>query len=219
MGIIIIRLYLITLNMCFGCSLISFKLHFPFHLRLFSILIGLAVATEFAVPIWLHNFHHSTNYPVYDIYMLLEYGLYAFYFKMIIQKRWMRQVIFCFIAVLPIVWVITTFFIAGFTAKWNVYMVLFGDSFAVAMCIGYFYEAFISDRLIDFKTSPEFWIAVGILFYSCCEIPVSGMLNYLEANYQPTAMVVLSALQILNILMYSIFIYAYLCPLKTNTKN
>ena len=216
---ILFKLYIVILNICFGCSLISFKLHFPLHMRLFALLLGLTVVTEFMAQMWLHYFHFKTNYAVYDIYMLLEYGVYSFFFRMIIQRWWMRQVIFGFMVVLPIFWIITTFFVFGFSRNWNSYMVLFGDAFSIAMAVGYFYEVIVSDQLIDIKHTPEFWISVGILIFSCCEIPVTGILNFLESQYTPLVLWLLTALQILNILMYGIFIYAYLCPEEINMKN
>jgi len=212
----IYTIYLDTLGACFLCSLISFRLHYPIHLKLFSLSLGLGLVTEILAVYVIKHYHLSNNYLIYSSYMLVEYCLYAVYFKFIIHGSKARQFISAFLMAFPVVWIITTFYIFHKNG-WNSYVVLFGDAFTIAMCIVYFREVFISDQLIDFKVSPEFWIAAALLIFSCCELPITGILNYLAVKYQKEALLLEDVLQLLNIFMYLIIIYAYLCRLLTNT--
>jgi len=213
---LIYTIYIITLSVCFICSLISFRLHYPFHLRLFAVFLGISLVTEIAANLVMHALHLKSNYSIYSAFMLIEYCIYAVYFRSIIHNKKTRRFLNAFLVAFPVVWTATTFFVFG-RHHWNSYVILLGDAFTTAMCVVYFREVFISDELIDFKSSPEFWIVAGLIIYSCCEIPITGMLNYLATNYVPEALLLENALQLLNIFLCIIIIYAYLCPLLTNT--
>jgi len=213
---VIYNIYLSVIACAFLCSLISFRLHYPFHLRLFSVLIGIAFLTEILAKFGLNILHLHSNYPVYSVYLLAQYLVYALYFKRILEAAWLRNIINVFMVVLGIAWLFTTFFVFG-VSVWNSYIIFLGDLFAIVMCCFYFYSIFSSDKLLDFRKSPEFWTAAGIFIYSCCEVPIAGVLNFMDINYPALTMDLEIVLQMLNILMYIIFIYAYVCPLLTNT--
>jgi hypothetical protein len=210
------NLYFIVLSISFFCSLISFRLHYPFHLKLFSVFLGITVITEICAVFLLGLFHLKTNYPVYNSFMLVEYVLYAWYFSFIIESKKIKKIVRYFIFLMPEIWMATIFLAFGMK-RWDSYMVMFGDCFLIILCVINFYELFASEKLIDLKTSPEFWISVGTFVYSCCELPITGILNFLGENYASLVSQLENVLQILNIIMYSIFTYAFLCPILTNT--
>lgn len=202
--------------MSFICSLISFKSRYSFHLKLFSVFIGFSLLTEILARFGLKFFHLESNYLIYNVYLLIEYIVYAFYFKSIMPFNRIKKIINLFILVISIIWVVTTFVVFKLTG-WNSYLVVLGDLFIICMSVLYFYKAFISENLINFQTTPEFWIAAGSFIYACCELPITGILNHLVKNYATLTIDLYDILQLLNILMYTIFIYAFLCPLMINT--
>jgi hypothetical protein len=206
--------YLISVLMSFLISLISFKFKYPVHLQLFSIFLGITVITEMIANFMLDTFNLTRNYPVYNCFILLQYPLLAYYFKLIITSKSTKYVISLFMIFFPLLWLLSIILIFGLN-NWNSYAVMLGDLFVIIVGARYLYELFTSDELIDFKTSPEFWIAAALIFYCCCELPITGILNCL---YGETGNSLLNKiLQILNIIMYSTFIYAYLCRRMTNT--
>ncbi len=102
------------------------------------------------------------------------------------------------------------FFIFGIT-KWNSYVVIAGSFFIICFSAAYYYQVFTQDELARLDNSPEFWIATGLIIFYACNLPYMGMLNFLVKNYLGLAIKFLSILKILNVIMYSIFIYAFLC--------
>ncbi len=177
--------------------------------------------------------------------MLAEYMLIACFFRELVSSAIMKMSIGLFLFCFPFFWAGTT--VSGFGVSnwnsyvtmacnpclpffcipaaafvsglggWNSYVVMAGDLFCVCVSARYLYELFTAGDLVDFGRCPEFWISVGVFFYSCCELPITGMLNFWARNFVPVAIQLYSILQVLNIIMYSIFIYAFLCPLKTGT--
>jgi len=211
------ELYMIVLNLCFLCSLISWRYGYARHMKLFSILLGISVITEFMAVIVLKQFHARSNYAIYSSFMLFEYCLYALFFRPLLRHRRARRAIDVFLVMFPLVWAATTFFVFGLY-HWNSYILLLGDAFTIVLCLIFFYELFTSEELRNFAETPEFWIAVATFSYSCCELPITGMLNYLAINYETVALWLKNALQVLNILMYLIITAAFMLPLFVKPK-
>ena len=209
-------IYLIVLVISFLCSLLSFRLHYSSYLKFFSLFLGFTVLTEFCayyLPGYL-NIH--TNYPIYNIYILLQGIFYAFYFRYIIHSSRMRRGINIFLFLFPVFWFTTTITEFRLTS-WNSYAVMAGDLFIISCCAVYLYRLFTSVSVVNFWRLPEFWIAAGSIVYFSCELPITGMLNFIAKNHESQALVLRQVLEALNIVMYSAFTYAFLCPsIKTH---
>ena len=216
--ILIFKAYILILCCTFFCSLLSFRCKDFTHLKLFSLLIGIGVLTEILAAYGPAIFRIESNYPFYDVYLLIQYIVYGVYFKHVLPSGTIRNSIFPYLSGLAIFWCYTSFSLFKFMA-WNSYIIIAGDLFTVLYCCYYFYSSFTSERQLDFSRSPEFWIAAGLFIYSCCELPITGILNYIASHYPDLTMELFTVLQVLNILMYSIFMYAFLCTLKTHTTN
>lgn len=208
------HIYIFVVIISFLCSLISFRLHYPFHLKLFSVFLCITVITEICASFFIGFFRLRTNFPIYNTFMLIEYPMLALYFRQIISSIFIKKVIDFFLFTFPAFWFITIFFIFGING-WDSYAIMLGDVFIIAISARYLYELFTSDELINFRRCPEFWIAVALIFYSSCELPITGILNFWMRNSGAIALQLYSVLQILNIIMYSVLIYAFLCPIKT----
>jgi len=206
--------YITIVIISFLCSLLSFRLHYPFHLKLFSVFLGITVIIEICANFLLGFLKLQTNFPVYNTFMLIEYPLLAFYFRQIISAAITKKVINIFLFGFPLFWFITIFFIFGISG-WNSYAIMFGDVFIIIISARYLYELFTSNELINFRSCAEFWVAVALIFYSSCELPITGILNFWVRNNPAITLQLYNVLQILNIIMYSVLIYAFLCPIKT----
>jgi len=172
-------------------------------MRLFSVFLGLTVLTEIFANLASGPLRWATNWPIYNSFMLPEYILYTLFFRSIIHNQRIKKVLNGFLVLIPIVWVISSFWLLGITV-WNSYMVLIGDSLTIFMCTCYMYEFFLSEDEIDIKTSAEFWIAASTFMYACCEVPITGRLNYLAAHNE-------QATNWLLVIMYLTILYAYQC--------
>lgn len=204
-------IYILVLSVSFLCSLVSFRLHYSFHLKFFSVFLGITVLTEFCAN-YVLQYLHKTNYPVYNIYILIQGIFYAIYFRLLTDQRVMKRVIKTFVFLFPAFWLITTLSEFKLT-EWNSYAVMAGDLFIVCCCAAYLYRLFTSDSVVNFWRLPEFWIAAGSIVFFSCELPITGMLNFMAHNYERQALILREVLQVLNITMYSAFTYAFLCPL------
>jgi hypothetical protein len=209
-------IYMIVLSLCFLCSLVSWKYGYAWHMKLFSILLGITVITE-SLAIIVHKQFHRPNHAIYSWFMLFEYCLYALFFRLLLRHRRARRAIDIFLLVFPLAWAATTFLVFRLQG-WNSYIILLGNVFTIILGLIFFYELFTSEELRNFVEIPEFWIVAATVSYSCCEIPITGMLNYLAVNYESVALKLKIVLQALNILLYLIIMVAFLLPLLIRRK-
>jgi hypothetical protein len=224
-------IYLAIVIASFLCSLISFRLHYPNNLKLFSVFLGITVLTELIAKYWFKLFHLPSNFLVYSLFMLIQYPILGVYYKQIIVSKFIRKVINIFLVVYPLFWLSIFLFVYG-SKEWNSYGIMAGDLFITFFSVRYLFELFTSDKLVAFGNHSQFWIAVALIFYSCCELPITGIINYLLQDWwyfwnRPVKQIytglsllnLYSILQILNIIMYSIFIYAFVCRVARTVRR
>ncbi len=212
----IFYLYITILAFAFIVSLISFKLNYKIHLKIFSVLLGLTLVNEIIANYFLSVLHLRSNLPVYNIFMLIEFWVFALYYSYILKSRFQKIIIRLFLILFPVFWYITTFHFFNGLNHWNSYLILAGFSFTVFLSVAYCYRLFTSDQLIKFRKQSEFWIAIGLIIFYSCNLPYLGMYNYLSNNFSELALQLKKVLQPTNCLMYALFIYAYICR-TTNT--
>lgn len=201
-----------VIGLSFLFSLISFRLNFPLHLKVFALFLGLTFIVEFRAT-WLME-HHRSNVPLYNIFMLVESCFYAWFFRRIIQSTPVRKIINCFLLAFPLFWALVVFWAFGIH-KWNSYVAVAESFFIICFSVSYYYQLFTQADLVRLDSNPEFWIATGLIIFYACNLPYMGMLNFLVKNYLLLARQLLAVLAILNIVMYSIFIYAFICRITT----
>lgn len=80
----------------------------------------------------------------------------------------------------------------------------------LVLIIRYLYLLSNSDDILHFKSQPMFWISVGLLVFWLGSLPYYGLLNYLYQNFPQLFSSYTWVAMVLNYLMYSLFICAFL---------
>lgn len=192
----------------FLSSLVSFRLDFPVHLKFFSILLGVTALNEIGawfIPAVLHK----KNIAWYNVFMGVEFFMYGYYFYILTQRETIKKIIKSYLIVFPIFWYAVVFFVFGIN-EWNSYLAIAGSLAVVCFSVCFYYEIFKAPELVRLGTSTEFWIATALILFYSCNMPYVGMLNFLVKNYLPLAAKVISSFQILYIVTYCMFIYAFI---------
>ncbi|HEY4063717.1 MAG TPA: hypothetical protein VGM30_17535 [Puia sp.] len=213
-------IYVSVILSAFLSSLIRFRLDLPFHLRLFSCLLGVTFVVELLAGI-LFRPHHISNTPLYNAFAGPEFWVYGFYYYQLIRVRLLRKIIFLFLIIFPIFWFVTVFFLFGFTI-WNSYVLITGSFFSVLFAIMYYYQLIIAKDIQSLRNLPEFWIATGMLVFYLGALPYFGTLNFLLDYYKihrGVSRSLLNVLKIVNTLMYGLFAYGFLCRIINTRKS
>jgi len=205
-----VYLYISTIEIAFIASLLSFRLNYPRHLKIFSLILGCDFLGEILSNYLLAYFGLRSNVPVYNFVMLIEFLVYGIFFLMIVKRKSVRKIIVIYLILYTLFWFVSVFFVFGLW-HWNSYAIIAGGLSTICMAAFYYYQLFTAEQLQRLDKSPEFWISTGLIIFYACNMPYFGMLNVLTKNFPTLAEKQLILLQVLNILEYSLFTYAYIC--------
>jgi hypothetical protein len=206
--------YIISLSVVTLTGLLKFRNSLPIHLKCITLMMPYILLVEIGATFFRNLINGKNVLPQYNIVLLIEFLVYAFFFKEIIISVWIKKMISIFMILFPVFWYISVFFIFKIT-EWNSYIFLVGGTFTIIWALIYCYQLLTSIENVSLGSCGEFWIALGIIIFYSCQVPFMGIYNFLIVNYPSLIMNFQIGLQVTNIIMYSLFTYAFLCK-KTN---
>lgn len=190
------------------------------HFKFIGLLVAYTMLVETTSILFKDIFSLKRNvHPQYNVFLLVEFLFYAYFFKQVIRHGKIKSIISWFLVLFPVAWYVLVFCV-GSILNWNSYMFLVGATFMVILCAAYFYEFFNSEEITVASKNGVFWIVTGLFSFYACAIPYMGMYNFLMNGYSELAIKLKVLLQISNIILYSLMGYAFLCQRKTiNTRK
>lgn len=206
----LVPIYITTIGISFLVSLTSFRWNGPFHLKFFSVLLGITFFIEIAAVI-SYKVYGPGNSHIYNPFVLVEFCAYVFFFRKILANK--KQLTVFILLVLLLSWLISTIWKFGFHS-FNTYFVIIGSCCTVGLVVTYYAQILKSSEPVNLFKQPEFIIATGMLIFYTCTIAFLGSINYLYKNYESLAKAFLAVNRSLCVIMYSLFIYAYICQVK-----
>lgn len=175
-----------------------------------SVLMGITLLVETCCTVLLRPLHIRSTMTIYNFFSLVESECYAAYFYGLLSRGWPRKGLLGFMLLYPFAWGYTTFFVFGL-GKWNSYGIVLESALCLLMSGRYFYEIFTAKELTRLSDNPDFWFAAGMLLFFSCQLPLTGMLNFLNQNLRDLARKSVYIDVFPNLLLYTIFTYAFLC--------
>lgn len=91
---------------------------------------------------------------------------------------------------------------------------MFGTLFLLIMIFNYLYNYIKHDELIQIKSTPLFYISIGLLIFYVGSFPFYGLHNYLWTQYQVIGYNYWYVATTLNCIMYCMFTISFLCNHK-----
>jgi len=199
-------------------SLVSFRLDYPYHLKFFSLLLGVTALNEVGAWFLPSVLHQSNNHIWYNIFMAIEFMMYGIYYYLAVSNKKVKNIIKWYLILFPLFWFIFVFLVFGFRI-WNSYVAITGGFAVICFSVYYYYQLFTAPDLVKLGSSTEFWIATALIIFYSGNLPYIGTLNFLMKNYYALAQKVILAFQILYILTYCLFTYAFLCRISTTRSS
>jgi len=187
------------------------RVEVPLYLKCFTPFLGVTLLVE-GCGRYLVNHGHPT-YILYNIFTSLEFLFYLYVLNCIINNsslRLMIRYIQIFIALLAIVNIL---FIQ--TDRFTSITYSFGCLFIIFFSIYFFYDLFRNAEPANLTKNSSFWICLALLFYYCASFPLLGLTNFLSNIPLDVLNNLHTLLGVMNILLYTLFIIAFLCRGKT----
>ena len=201
--VVLTYIYLSTVLIGFLSSLVSFRLDMPFHLKFFSVLLGLTFLVEVVAGVVVVMLFHHRNLWVYNVFTLVEFWAYGYYYYRLIRVKALKRIIYCFLVTFPIFWAMTVILRFGLT-QWNGYVLTAGSFFSVLFALMYYYQLISAPEVVALRKLPEFWIATGMMIFYLGALPYFGALNFLLTNFPALSRSFLGVYKVLDSLMYSL---------------
>lgn len=195
-------------------SSLLFRRNSPGYLKVFPLFLFITVVIEVIGWQLIMNGINATL--LYNIFTTLEFEFYLFLLYNIIRNVKFKHFILYALCIYPILVILNISIVQVNTFHSVTYS--FGCLLIVTVCIYYFLELFQLPKSIDLKSEPAFWICSGLLFFYCCSFPLFGLLNFLHSVSGVIMRNLASIVMILNILLYTSFIIAFICSLKSKKK-
>lgn len=198
----------------FICFLASITLYFqasiPQYLKTFPFFLIITIIVE--ITAWLLMKERIDVTLLFCFFTAFEFEYYLLIIMYSIYKLKAKRIISWVLAIYPVLVLINIFFIQP--GKFHTITYSLGCLLIVAACIYYFFELFQSTHSVNLIKEPSFWICSGLLFFYCCTFPLIGLWNQLRGLPSIFLQNLNAILQLLNILLYSLFSIACLCRLK-----
>lgn len=151
---------------------------------------------------------------LYNIYTTIQFVFLFWMLHCIIKGRRIKKILIHGLWLYPLLVFFNKLFLQDGQQFHSITYSL-GGFLIVMITIIYFFELFQSDEPVNLIREPSFWICSGLLFYYACTFPLYALINFLQ---DPSNIIIKnlgSILAIVNILLYSSFIIAALCRIKT----
>lgn len=150
---------------------------------------------------------------LYNIFTTIEFVFYLWMFSQIIQHPVIKKMLYNCLWMYPIVFLMNRLFIQK-GEQYHTLTAGLGSLLIVLAAIFYFYELFQSEKSVDLAREPSFWISSGLLFFYSCSFPLYSLISYFYSPSNKIVNYLVSLSSLLNILLYSSFIVAFLCKIR-----
>jgi hypothetical protein len=198
-------------TICFLASLtLYFQASIPKYLKTFPFFLLITIVVEITSLLFLQHSPKLTL--LFIIFTSFEFVYYLFILGFSITNIKVRKVILWILAIYPVLVLLNRLFYQVKPFHTVTYSI--GCLLVVAACIYYFFELFQNPRSVDLKKEPSFWICSALLFFYCCTFPLIGLYNQLHGLTDIILRNLNAILQLLNVLLYSLFSIAFLCRVR-----
>ncbi|HMG69409.1 MAG TPA: hypothetical protein VK588_17045, partial [Chitinophagaceae bacterium] len=175
---------------------------------------GLTFLVEIAAILFVEVMGGKSNQWLYNLFVPVEFICYGYFYLNIVTTRWIRKFILFLMIVFPVAGLASTIVVFKFY-DWNSYQAIGEALFTIFFAVSYYYELYVSPETFKLKNKPEFWIATGMIIFYSYALPFLGTINYLDKVSHSLASTLLDVFDYVDILMYLIFCYAFLCRIIT----
>ena len=151
-----------------------------------------------------------------NIYDIVTYNFYLFYFYLILKNNYFRRRIKFFIWLLNIVIIINLLIYGNrFNETYLIYTIITG-SLLILICSGFYFSKVLkSNEIFVFYKTLTFWIIIGTLIFQLCVTPVTIFSSELEFSHYLYDYI----LSICNYILYGSFIVGFIINVYQEKKK
>lgn len=210
-------IYLIPILLSAIFSLRSFGLKWPKQYRLFSAFLILTLVSESFAIAWKWHLHETSfwrytknNHWIYNSFHIGRFVLFVLFYYLALKPSQTKEIIKFISAFVTVFAILNYFFIQG-PYQSNSYTILLTNACGILLSLLFFKEVIGQTENVKLRTDPMFWISLGTFIYCSVSIPYFIFSAYVFKN-QTAGHPLLNVNSVLNIIMYTCYLIAFLCP-------
>ncbi len=214
-------IYLIPLFLSAVVSVNSFRLKWSWGFRLFSSLLLTTVFVEVFAISWKWGMYKGpfwdfspSNLWIYNAFLIPRHLCTVLFFFSVQNSSAIKKILLLSLPLFIIFSIVNYFFIqTPFSV--NTYTVVLSNSIIIMTVLLFFKQVIDEERVINLVKASEIWIALGTLVYYTGTLPFFVLFNTIIESNSPLLMPLLYINDGLNVLMYSLYLTAFLCSPQT----
>jgi len=166
-----------------------------------------------SIGIWLW-YRGINNLWLYLIFTTIEFIYYSWLISEVVDIPLIKKTLLHCMWVFPFLVILNKMFLQKGSEQYLTITYALGCLIIACAAMAYFFNLFQSNRYVNLRKDPFFWICSGLLFYYTCSFPFFTIVNILNSE-SPIFLRNYGAItSLLNILLYSSFIVASLCRIS-----
>ncbi len=145
------------------------------------------------------------NYWLYNIYFIISYTIYVFYFYSQVKSTKFRKILYFILIFYSISCVLNILLSKVYFNAYASYTFILGTLFVFISVAFYYFEILQSNRILTFHKSISFYISIGTLVFHLAVTPLLIYSKYFNSTKSP------DFVQIHRIILTSANIFMYTC--------
>ncbi len=132
----------------------------------------------------LADFYEVQTYPIYNLYMLVSFLFYFYWYYLILKRIDLRKIILVFVALFVCAFLLN-FILQGWQI-YHKYSFMTGSLLTLVCTVFHFWQLLNSDEILEIKYKLSFWISTGLLLFNIGIIPIvllSDHFSFSEIQY------------------------------------
>jgi hypothetical protein len=210
-------IYLVPLLLSAVFSLRSFRLKWPAPYKIFSVFLLFTLAAEVFAIAWKWELHKTIywdytqeNLWVYNFFLIIRHVFLLVFFYYILDSALLKKLILWSLIPSVLIGIINYFFIET-PHTVNNYAVVIANAITILLVLALFTQLLKDKKLIKLSADTKTWISLGLFIYHSGTLPFFIFFNYLLKEHLSMALSYLYINDALNIIMYTLYLIAYLC--------
>lgn len=207
---ITVDMIFMMLSLLAGC-IVFFRRDTGIYLRVLVFFLLYTIINEWVAGFFWDS-EGGTNL-LYNIYNIVNGSCYLFILYSFIRQRKVKRVVLFIVLSYFAFALLNLFFFQGLKT-FNTISFAISSLLVILLCVYYFLELFLLTHYVYLVREPSFWIVTGLLFYFTCSFPLIATSNFMWELPGIIMDNLRVFLQLMNILLYSLFAIAFLCKIK-----
>ncbi len=163
------------------------------------------------------TFLAQNNYPIYNVYYIISFAFYTFYFRNHLKHRKSRTTLDVSIILYSICSIVSLFLTDAFFLRMSSFTYIVGSILIFFSVMLYFFEIFKDDEILNFHKSIVSYIAVGTLIFHLVVTPIFIYGYYYSATRAPEFINIYRIiLTVANIFMYTCYTIGFVVCSRKN---